>query len=168
GGDPFVFGRGGEELDYLHRHGIETTIIPGISSATSVPATQGISLTKRGISESFWVITGTTKNRCISDDIRLAAQSTATLVILMGMTHLPQIVAHFQELGKGKLPVAIVQNGYLPEERSAIGTIDTIVGQVQERGLKNPAIIVIGEVVRQRSIANALELQHLIQNQHRA
>ena len=85
GGDPFVFGRGIEEIDYAEQHGIATAIVPGISSALGVPAANGISLTQRHIAESFWVITGTTSNHELSKDVTLAAQSAATVVILMGM-----------------------------------------------------------------------------------
>ncbi|MEX1382288.1 uroporphyrinogen-III C-methyltransferase, partial [Lutibacter sp.] len=88
GGDPFIFGRGSEEVEFIESFGIETEVISGISSAMAVPASQGISLTKRGISESFWVITGTTSERKLSTDVYLAAQSTATVVILMGMSKL--------------------------------------------------------------------------------
>ena len=88
GGDPFVFGRGHEELEYAENFGILTEIIPGITSAISVPALQGIPVTRRGISESFWVITGSTKEGRLSKDIELAAQSTATIVVLMGMNKL--------------------------------------------------------------------------------
>ena len=79
GGDPFIFGRGSEEIEYAESFGIPTFIVPGISSAVAVPASQGISLTKRGTSESFWVITGTTSDRNLSNDVRLAAQSSATV-----------------------------------------------------------------------------------------
>ena len=96
GGDPFIFGRGAEEMDYAHQFGIETDMVPGISSALAVPAYQGIPLTKRNASESFWVITGTTKSHKMSTDIALAAKSTATVVILMGMGKLDEIVAVFK------------------------------------------------------------------------
>jgi uroporphyrin-III C-methyltransferase len=79
GGDPFVFGRATEEIEFAAKHGIETTVVPGISSAIAVPASAGIPLTARGISESFWVVTGTTMKGAISSDIKLAAQSSATL-----------------------------------------------------------------------------------------
>ena len=147
GGDPFIFGRGHEELEYIDAFGIQTEIIPGISSCYAVPELQQVPLTKRGISESFWVITGTTSSGALSNDIALAAQSTATVVILMGMKKLPQIVQLFQEQGKGETPVLVIQNGSLPNERKALGTINTIVEEVQKEGLATPAIIVIGSVV---------------------
>jgi uroporphyrin-III C-methyltransferase len=149
GGDPFIFGRGSEEIDYAESFGIPTFVVPGISSAIAVPAYQGISLTKRGTSESFWVITGTTSSRNLSSDIALAAKSSATVVILMGMSKLSQIVTLFQKESKGETPVAIIQNGTTPNEKIGVGTIDTIQEVVAENKLSSPAIIVIGEVVKE-------------------
>ena len=149
GGDPFIFGRGSEEIEYVESFGIPTFVVPGISSSIAVPASQGISLTKRGVSESFWVITGTTSDRKLSNDIALAAKSSATVVILMGMSKLSQIVTLFQNEDKGKTPVAIIQNGTMTNEKIGIGTVDTIVNVAQMNNLSSPAIIVIGEVVRE-------------------
>ena len=149
GGDSFIFGRGSEEIEFVESFGIPTSVVPGISSSIAVPASQGISLTKRGVSESFWVITGTTSARKLSNDVALAAQSTATVVILMGMSKLDQIVALFQNESKGNMPVAIIQNGTTPEEKVGIGTIDNIQKVVAENNLSSPAIIVIGEVVKE-------------------
>ncbi|MBK9224240.1 MAG: uroporphyrinogen-III C-methyltransferase [Flavobacterium sp.] len=149
GGDPFIFGRGSEEIEYVESFGIPTFVVPGISSSIAVPACQGISLTKRGVSESFWVITGTTSDRKLSNDVALAAKSSATVVILMGMSKLSQIVTLFQNEDKGKTPVAIIQNGTMTNEKIGIGTVDTIVNVAQMNNLSSPAIIVIGEVVRE-------------------
>lgn len=149
GGDPFIFGRGGEEIDFVESFGIPTFVVPGISSSIAVPAYQGISLTKRGISESFWVITGTTSDRKLSNDVTLAAQSSATVVILMGMSKLSQIIELFQNESKGETPVAIIQNGTTIQEKIGVGTINTIQQVVVENNLSSPAIIVIGEVVKE-------------------
>ncbi len=149
GGDPFIFGRGSEEIDFIESFGIPTAVIPGISSSIAVPAYQGISLTKRGVSESFWVITGTTSDRKLSKDVALASQSTATVVILMGMSKLAQIVDLFQKENKGEMPIAIIQNGTTENEKVGVGTIDTIQEIVATQKLSSPAIIVIGEVVRE-------------------
>src|SRR5690349_6782287 len=92
GGDPNVFGRGHEELEYATRRGVEVIVIPGISSALAAPSSAGIPLTKRGVNESFWVVTGTLSSGELSNDIHLAAQSTATVIILMGLSHLKNIV----------------------------------------------------------------------------
>ncbi|AUC75293.1 uroporphyrinogen-III C-methyltransferase [Olleya sp. Bg11-27] len=150
GGDPFIFGRGAEELDYAKEYAIEVAIVPGISSSAAVPASQGIPLTKRNASESFWVITGTTKSHEISGDIALAAQSTATIVILMGMGKLSEIVSIFTAEGKADTAVAVIQNGTREDEKVGIGTISTIGAIVKEKQLSSPAIIIIGEVVNQR------------------
>ena len=150
GGDPFIFGRGAEEIEYVKQFGIETYVVPGISSSFAVPAYQGIPLTKRGASESFWVITGTTKNHQLSNDIVLASKSSATVVILMGMSKLSEIVSVFSSEGKGNESVAIIQNGTTEREQTGFGTINTIESVVKEKQLSSPAIIVIGEVVKQR------------------
>jgi len=148
GGDPFVFGRAQEEIDAARAAGIEVEIIPGISSAIAVPASQMVPLTCRGISESFWVITGTLQSGEISPDIQLAAQSSATVVILMAMSKLETIMNTFKANGKEDTPVAIIQNGTTDKEKCVIGTVSDIYFRAQYEGLNNPAIIVIGEVVR--------------------
>ncbi|MFY0713816.1 uroporphyrinogen-III C-methyltransferase [Seonamhaeicola sp. NFXS20] len=150
GGDPFIFGRGAEEIDYVKDFGLQTAVVPGISSVIGVPAYQGIPLTRRGASESFWVITGTTKNHQLSNDVLLAAKSTATVVILMGMHKLGEIVQAFSNENKQETPVAIIQNGTRDDEAIGIGTVETIEAIVQEKKLSSPAIIVIGEVVNKR------------------
>ncbi|MDX1653119.1 MAG: uroporphyrinogen-III C-methyltransferase [Brumimicrobium sp.] len=156
GGDPFVFGRGSEEIAYAESFGIETEIVSGVSSSIAVPASAGIALTQRNISESFWVITGTTRSGKISDDIRLAARSTATVVILMGMSKLHEITAEFRKNGRAELPVAVIQNGCTPREKIGIGTVDSIVDVVAELNLSSPAVIVIGEVVRSSALTETV------------
>lgn len=146
GGDSFVFGRGYEEIEYARQHGIETAVVPGLSSSYAVPAAAGVPLTTRGLSESFWVVTGTTKAGKLSTDLRLAAQSSATVVVLMGMHKLPEIAALFSDCGKAETPIAIIQNGTLPHQHTLFGRVSTIVEQAAESGIDNPAIIVIGEV----------------------
>lgn len=148
GGDPFIFGRGYEEMEYAQRHGIEVQVIPGISSSYAVPALAGIPLTTRGLSESFWVVTGTTKDHKLSNDLALAAQSSATVVVLMGMHKLPEIVETYAQLGKLELPVAIIQNGTRPDERIVTGKVGNILQLVQAEGIGSPAIIVLGAVAQ--------------------
>ncbi|TAI46924.1 uroporphyrinogen-III C-methyltransferase [Flagellimonas allohymeniacidonis] len=150
GGDPFVFGRGAEEMEYASEHGVEVAMVPGISSSVSVPAMQHIPVTKRGASESFWVITGTTKEHKLSKDVSLAAKSSATVVILMGMSKLHEIMKLFQNEGKQDVPVAIIQDGTTEREKIGIGTVASIENKAKEQQLTNPAIIIIGEVVRHR------------------
>ena len=158
GGDPFVFGRGAEEMEFAASHGLETAIVPGISSSLSVPAHQNIPVTKRGASESFWVITGTTKQHKLSNDVALAAKSSATVVILMGMSKLPEIVSLFKKEGKSETAIAIIQNGTTSNEKIGVGTISSIEEEVEKNKLSNPAIIIIGEVVRHRK--QLLELKN--------
>jgi len=156
GGDPFIFGRGAEEIDYVRQFGLETYIVPGISSSMAVPAYQGIPLTKRGSAESFWVITGTTKKHQLSGDVALAAKSSATVVILMGMGKLNEIVRIFSEENKQDVAVAIIQNGTRDTENVGIGTISSIESIVEEKQLANPAIIVIGDVVKERAVLTSV------------
>lgn len=147
GGDPFVFGRGGEELDYVRQFNIPTAVIPGISSSVGLTGLQQIPLTYRGISESFWVITGSTSDGRLSDDLKSAVHTKATVVVLMGYAKLAQIVEFYQQHGKGDLPIALIQNGSLPTERVALGRIDNILDEAQRHLVGVPAIIVLGEVV---------------------
>ena len=159
GGDPFIFGRGAEEMEYAAGFGLKTAVVPGISSSMAVPASQNIPVTKRGSSESFWVITGTTKEHKISNDIALAAKSSATIVVLMGMGKLPEIIALFQKERKHDLPVAIIQDGTTSREKVGIGTVDTILEIVKKQSLSNPAIIVFGEVVKHREILQNVAIE---------
>jgi uroporphyrin-III C-methyltransferase len=148
GGDPYVFGRGHEELAYAELHGVTVEVIPGISSSVSVPSSIGIPVTSRGVNESFWVTTGTLSDGSLSKDIEIAASSSATVVILMGMAKLDQITEIFAKQGKSQTPVAIIQNGTTPQQREVVGTVATIYGIAKEAQMDNPSIIVIGEVVR--------------------
>ncbi|MBF9254217.1 uroporphyrinogen-III C-methyltransferase [Pontibacter sp. 172403-2] len=147
GGDSFVFGRGYEELAHADKFNIATAVVPGISSSIAVPELQQIPLTIRGVNESFWVITGTTSSGEISKDIPLAAQSSASVIILMGLGKLAQIAEIYTLAGRADLPVAVIQNGSMPDEKIAIGNIHNIVERVQANAVGAPAIIVIGEVV---------------------
>ncbi|MFK7950238.1 MAG: uroporphyrinogen-III C-methyltransferase [Saprospiraceae bacterium] len=147
GGDPFIFGRGHEEIDYAHNFNIETEVIPGLSASTSLTTLQNVPLTRRGINESFWVMTGTTRNGKLSNDIQIAAQTSATIVILMGIRKLRQITEIFRQQGKGEMPVMIVQNGSWDNEKIALGTVNSIVKIAEAEQIGTPGIIVIGEVV---------------------
>ena len=150
GGDPFVFGRGQEEQEYALRHGLEVSVVPGISCALAVPALHNIPLTHRGASESFWVVTGTTKDERLPNDMLLAAQSSATVVILMGTKRLAEIVSLFTHHRGGDEPIAIIQNGTRPDEQRVVGRLNTIVEMVAQQSVGAPAVIVIGEVVEHR------------------
>jgi uroporphyrin-III C-methyltransferase len=156
GGDPFVFGRGSEEIDYAESFGVHTDIVPGISSSIAVPSSIGIPLTKRGVSESFWVITGCNSDRQLSLDVSLAAQSSATVVILMGMHKLSRITSVYEQLDRKDLPVAIIQNGTMENQKSVVGTIGSICDLARSENLSSPAVIVIGEVVTESKTVNEL------------
>lgn len=147
GGDPFVFGRGFEELDFAASYSIPAVVIPGISSSIGVPGMQNIPVTHRGLSESFWVITGTTASGKISNDVYEAARTKATIVVLMGIHKLAEITEIFKNEGKNKLPVAVIQSGTTNNEKVAVGIVDTIVEIAEENKITSPALIVFGEVV---------------------
>lgn len=148
GGDPFVFGRGYEEIVYLRTRGIATEVIPGLSSAVCLPGLQEIPLTRRGYSEGFWVVTATTHSGDLSQEIYQAVGlRRTTVVILMGFQKLAAIAALYKREGRGGEPVAVIQQGSLPEEKLVLGRMDSIIRQVQEAGLGTPAIIIVGRVV---------------------
>jgi uroporphyrin-III C-methyltransferase len=147
GGDPFVFGRGFEELDFAASYSIRAEVIPGISSSIGVPGLQHIPVTHRGLSESFWVVTGTTASGKISGDLYDAAKSKATVVVLMGLHKLSEIVAIFKNEGKNRLPVAIIQNGSSASEKVVVGVVETIIELAEEHKIAAPAMMIFGDVV---------------------
>jgi uroporphyrin-III C-methyltransferase len=148
GGDSFVFGRGQEELSFAQQFNIDTEVIPGISSAISVPAFNGIPVTARNVSEGFWVLTGTTQDGNLARDLDHAIQVKTTVVILMGMSKLEEISSAYIAQGKGNTPAAIIQNGTLPTQKVGVGTVGELAAIASRGDLRNPAIIVVGEVVR--------------------
>ena len=150
GGDPFVFGRGGEEALALQEAGIPFEIVPGISSSIAVPAYAGIPVTHRHLSASFHVITGheDPKKGGDSIDYEALARITGTLIFLMGVGQLPRITQQLMLHGKNpQTPAALVYRGTTPQQKTVTGTLETIVERVTEEGLKPPCVIVIGEVV---------------------
>lgn len=163
GGDPFVFGRGTEELNYVEDHGIETEIIPGISSALAVPVNQGIPLTKRGVNESFYVITGTTSNGNISKDLKFGAMSSATLVILMGLKNLPLIIQEVLTYRSQLTPFAVIQNGTLKEEDIILDTLSNHEKVALLIDYNKPGIIVIGDTVAEHPSFFDEEIQRVLQ-----
>ncbi len=147
GGDPFVFGRAQEEIEAARAAGIGVEVVSGISSALAVPASEMIPLTCRGVNESFWVTTGTTQSGEISTDIALAAQSSATVIILMAMSKLEAIMDIFKTNGKADTPVAIIQDGTTYKKKMITGTVKDIYFKALYHEIANPAIIMVGEVV---------------------
>lgn len=163
GGDSYVFGRGAEEIDFIERLGVETEVVPGISSALSVPSNQGIPLTKRSVNESFWVITGTTSNGSVSKDIKLGAQSSATLVVLMGLRNFSLIMEEVKLYRHKFTPFAIIQNGTLPNEKITIDTLNNYKNVLSNIDYKFPGIIVIGDVVGDHPSFLEEEIQRVLE-----
>ena len=153
GGDPFVFGRGGEEILACARAGVAVEVVPGVSAAIAVPASAGIPVTHRGLASSFAVVTGhedSTKPESAVDWERLAT-AVDTLVILMGVGALPRIAARLQAAGRGAdTPAAVIHRGTTEAEETVVGTLGDIV--LRAAHLTAPAVIVIGEVVTFRSL----------------
>jgi uroporphyrin-III C-methyltransferase len=156
GGDPHVFGRAHEEMEYAIRRGIPTEVISGVSSALAAPAAAGIPLTKRGVNESFWVITGTLSSGEMSNDIAIAAKSSATIIVLMGVSHLQKIADVIIEMRSPHEPIALVQQATLAEQKVVVGTVSDIIQRVVEANLSSPAVIVIGKVVLEAAVEKLL------------
>ena len=150
GGDPFLFGRGGEELEALREHGIQIEVVPGITSAIAVPESVGIPVTHRKYASQVTMITGhedPTKPESALD-WEVLARLKGTLVILMGVKNLPQIASVLVASGKDPAtPVAVIERGFRPDQRVTTGTLETIASAAQKAGVAPPAIIVIGGVV---------------------
>lgn len=151
GGDPFVFGRGNEEVDALTEAGIETEVIPGISSCIAVPELAGIPVTERKVSRSFHVMTGhfAGDEESLKDEIHKMAAMDGTCVFLMGYTRLAEIVRELQNGGAAaETPVAVIHGASDGSSRAAYGTLLTIEKEVQEKQIPMPAVIVVGDTVR--------------------
>lgn len=147
GGDPFIFGRGGEECEHLHEEQILFEIVPGISSAMSAPAYAGIPLTHRGLARSFTVVTGYSKDEDELFDNWEHISKSDTIVIMMGMKNLPVIVSKLLLFGRSaETPVAIVEKASHASQRTIIGTLGDIVQKASI--LSPPATIVIGKVAQ--------------------
>lgn len=152
GGDPFVFGRGGEERDALRRAGIEVEVVPGITSGTAVPASLGIPVTHRAHASGVTFVTGHRRDGRDHDWDALVRGGT-TLVIYMGVAHLASIVGGLVDVGMSSAtPVALIQDGTLPSMRSVITTLGATVSSARSAGIGSPALIVVGEVVRCASV----------------
>lgn len=164
GGDPYVFGRGGEEGEELRKAGVAFEEVPGITSAISVPAYAGIPITHRDFTSTFTVITGHEEPGKETSNINWPrlAKDPGTLVFLMGVGNLPQIVEKLIANGKdGKTPIALIRWGTRPEQQVVTGTLENIVAVVEQAGLKSPAIIIIGQVVTLRDTLRWFEDQPL-------
>jgi len=150
GGDPFLFGRGGEELEVLREHGILVEVVPGVTSAIAVPEMVGIPVTHRRYASEVTFITGHEDPTKPESALNWEALSRlkGTLVILMGVKNLPAITAALIEHGKAPgTPVAIIERGLRPDQRVTVGTLADIVEKARAVGVRPPAVIVIGGVV---------------------
>jgi len=153
GGDPFVFGRGGEEEAYLKERGIPVIVVPGVTSSIAVPAYAGIPVTDRRCASSFAVITGHEDAAKTESTLDWAgiAHGADTLVFLMGLANLPTIAAQLIANGRpSTTPAAVIQEGTTPRQRVVTGTLADIAERARAAGLKTPAITVVGEVVTLR------------------
>ncbi|WP_258402014.1 uroporphyrinogen-III C-methyltransferase, partial [Burkholderia multivorans] len=140
GGDPFVFGRGSEELAHLREAGIVAQVVPGVTSANSVPAVAGIPLTHRSLATTYTVVTGHDQ---LSD---LGGGRDHTVVVLMGigtLTHSAMVLARGDR--GGDCPVAIIEDGYGKNQRVTVGTLNTIAFQAAHRGVRSPAVVIVGD-----------------------
>ena len=157
GGDPFVFGRGGEEAEALVAHGIEVEVVPGISSAVAVPAYAGIPVTHRNYASTFTIVTG---HEAAGNELPwdVLAQLDGTLVILMGVGTLAENVANLIAFGKPmQTPAAIIAHGTTRRQKVVVGTLDDIARKAEAADVDAPAVLVIGDVVK---------LTHILKPQH--
>ncbi len=151
GGDPFLFGRGGEEMETLREHGIEVEIVPGITSAIAVPECVGIPVTHRRYASQVTILTGHEDPTKPDSALNWAwlAKSPGTIVILMGVKNLGLIAGALVQNGmNAETPIAIIERGLRPDQRVTTGRLDGIVDIAKSRGVRPPAVIVIGNVVR--------------------
>lgn len=150
GGDPFVFGRGGEEMEDLIEAGVPVEVVPGVTSGIAAPAYAGIPLTHRNYSSSVTFVTGHEAVGKYRPEVnwQAIAHGSETIAIYMGVHNLDYIIKELIDAGRSpKTPIALIQWGTRPEQKELIGTLDSIVEQIEATGFEAPAIAVIGEVV---------------------
>lgn len=160
GGDPFVFGRGGEELSFLHARGIVVEVVPGLTAGIAVPACLGIPVTQRALARGVTFLTGHTTDAAEQDWRALVGGGT-TLAIYMGLRRLGQIAAHLIDAGMpAQTPVAAISRGTTPQQRQVIAPLAAIAEAVQQASLAAPVLIVVGEVVRLAACSQAQTSLH--------
>jgi uroporphyrin-III C-methyltransferase/precorrin-2 dehydrogenase/sirohydrochlorin ferrochelatase len=152
GGDPFVFGRGGEEAEHLAAHGIPFRIIPGVTAAAGVGACAGIPLTHRDYAQALVLVTGHRKDESLDLDWEALARPRQTVVVYMGLQTLPllceKLIAHGLS---ASTPVAVVEKGTTPEQRVVTGTLGDITTRARDQGIRPPTLVIVGEVVKLQS-----------------
>lgn len=165
GGDPFIFGRGGEEMEYLLEHGVSCRVIPGITSAQGCTTAAGFPLTHRDYAQSVTFVTGHRKaDQSLDLDWRALANPHHTVVFYMGLANAAAIQAALLHAGRDpQTPVALIENGTRPEQRVVVGTLDVLAELVADHALQAPTMMVVGEVV---ALAAAKENQTCALNQH--
>jgi uroporphyrin-III C-methyltransferase len=155
GGDPFVFGRGGEEAQVLAQAGIDWEVVPGISSAYAVPAYAGIPVTHRGITQDFSVVSAhlDPSHPGATVDWAALAETTGTLVLMMAVAHLDAVAAELIKRGRdAATPVAVISDGTTPNQQVLTSTLGAVAAESANAGVRPPAVVVIGEVVRLREL----------------
>ena len=146
GGDPYVLGRGGEEVAACVAAGVPVEVVPGVTSAVAVPAAAGIPLTHRGVSRGFTVLSGHDDVAALLPGVPGGAEHT--VVLLMAISGLAHTARALQEAGRpASTPVAVVENGYSPQQRTITATLGTISAVAAEAAVRNPAVVVVGDVV---------------------
>jgi uroporphyrin-III C-methyltransferase len=150
GGDPFVFGRGGEEAEECRKNDVQFEVVPGITSGIAASAYAGIPVTHRTLSKSFAFITGHQAGDVAAEhQWSHLAKAVDTICVYMGVAHLPTIARQLVQYGKSPhTPIALVHWGTLSDQKTVVGTLETIAEKVREEKISNPSMIVIGEVVR--------------------
>lgn len=143
GGDVFVFGRGFEELEFARKQGVETEVVPGVSSAFSVPLLYEILPTEKTKHQGVWVITATTKSHELSKDLLNAVNYNGTVIIFMGITKIEEIIAHYISKGQTEKTIFVIENGYRNNQRLTQGSISTFAQQIPAKGFESPGLIVI-------------------------
>ncbi len=150
GGDPFVFGRGCEELESLRRKGVKFEVVPGVTSALAVAEAACIPVTDRRVSSSFTIVTGHKAGES-GLEVDFSRIEADTVVILMGLGNLEGIVSQLQKSRGDKTPIAVIQKGTTENEKVVVGTLENIIGKVKKEKVKPPTIIIVGEVVNLRN-----------------
>ncbi|MCV6603831.1 MAG: uroporphyrinogen-III C-methyltransferase [Porticoccaceae bacterium] len=155
GGDPFIFGRGGEELDQLHRHNIRCQVVPGITAATGCAAALQIPLTHRDHAHALTFITAHRQNDSLSLNWDLVMQNEGTVVFYMGLANLGKICDELLQRGcPAQKPIAVIANGTTANQQTVVGTVSTIVEKLEKTPLPSPALIVLGDVVNANHFAH--------------
>lgn len=166
GGDPFVFGRGSEEAQYLARHGIPFEVVPGISAAMGCAAYAGIPLTHRNVARSVHFITGhCSGDRPLNLDWHRLAEPLITLVIYMGLKHLPEISRQLIAAGRApNTPAAVIENGTTTRQRRCVSTLVSLPKEAERAAIQSPSLVVVGDVV---NLAGELDWFHSAERDRR-